>query len=102
MPHSRNLISFEALIEQLDRIISEAKPELQPAMIRRLESIRSVGNRKCYRSSPEVHGFDDNLYTIRETVLRYLPETLASYVSLPRAFPRLACAQGWPRPLGSY
>jgi hypothetical protein len=29
--------------------------------------------------------FDADLYTVRETVLRYLPETLANYVALPPA-----------------
>jgi hypothetical protein len=29
---------------------------------------------------------DDDLFTVRETVLRYLPETLANYVALPPAF----------------
>jgi hypothetical protein len=28
----------------------------------------------------------ENLFTVRETVLRYLPETLANYVALPPAF----------------
>jgi hypothetical protein len=78
-------LSFDALIERLDRIIGEAKPELQPGMIKRLESIRESVTEVLPKLA-DVHGFDDNLYTIRETVLRYLPETLASYVSLPRAF----------------
>jgi hypothetical protein len=30
--------------------------------------------------------FDNDLYTVRETVLRYLPETLANYVALPPVF----------------
>jgi len=78
-------MSFEALIERLDRIISEAKPELQPAMIQHLESIR-LSVTEVLPKLADAQGFNDNLYTIRETVTRYLPETLASYVSLPRAF----------------
>jgi hypothetical protein len=78
-------LSFEDLLERLDRIVREAKSHLQPAMIARLESIR----RSVTEVLPKLadpRGFDDNLYIVRETVLRYLPETLASYVALPPAF----------------
>lgn len=76
-------LSLEDLVERLDQIVRDAKSQLQPAMIEHLESIR--------RSITEVlprlgRGFDDNLFTVRETVLRYLPETLANYVALPPAF----------------
>jgi hypothetical protein len=76
-------LSFEDLVERLDQIVRDAKSHLQPAMIEHLESIR--------RSITEVlprlgRGLDDNLFTVRETVFRYLPETLASYVALPPAF----------------
>jgi hypothetical protein len=78
-------MSFEALIERLDRIVGEAKSQLQPAMIARLESIRQSVTEVLPKLA-DVRGFDDNLYTVRETVLRYLPETLANYVALPQAF----------------
>jgi len=78
-------LSFEDLVERLDRIIRDARSQLQPAMIERLASI--------HRSITEVlpkladgGGFDDSLFTVRETVLRYLPETLANYMALPPAF----------------
>ncbi len=78
-------MSFEELIERLDRIIGEAQPELLPPMIKRLQGIRqSVA--EVLPMLADVHGFDDNLYTVRETVLRYLPETLANYVALPQVF----------------
>jgi hypothetical protein len=78
-------LSFEDLVERLDRIIRGAKSHLPPAMIGHLESIR----RSITEVLPKLAaagGFDDNLYTVRETVLRYLPETLANYVALPPAF----------------
>jgi hypothetical protein len=78
-------MSFEALLERLDRIVREAGPELQPAMTQRLNSIRESVTEVLPKLA-DVRGFDDNLYTVRETVLRYLPETLANYVTLPRAF----------------
>jgi hypothetical protein len=78
-------LSFEDLVERLDRIVHDAKSQLQPAMIEHLESIR----RSITEVLPKlahVRGFDDDLYTVRETVLRYLPETLANFVALPPAF----------------
>jgi hypothetical protein len=78
-------LSFEDLVERLDRIIRDAKAQLQPAMIDHLESIRRSITEVLPKLA-DARGFDDNLYTVRETVLRYLPETLASYVALPPAF----------------
>jgi hypothetical protein len=78
-------LSFEDLVERLDRIVRDAKAHLQPAMIERLESIRRSITEVLPKLA-DARGFDDNLFTVRETVLRYLPETLASYVALPPAF----------------
>lgn len=78
-------LSFEDLVERLDEIVRAAKSQLQPAMVAHLESIRQSITEVLPRLA-DVRGFDDNLYTVRETVLRYLPETLANYVALPPAF----------------
>jgi hypothetical protein len=78
-------LSFEDLVERLDRIIRDAKSQLQPAMIEHLENIRRSITEVLPKLA-DARGFDDNLYTVRETVLRYLPETLANYVTLPPAF----------------
>ena len=78
-------LSFDALIERLDRIASEARPQLQPQMVPRLDSIRRSIQEVLPRLA-DVRGFDDNLYTVRETIARYLPETLANYVALPPVF----------------
>jgi hypothetical protein len=78
-------LSFDALIEQFDRVIKEAAPQLQPVMLARLDSIRhSIG--EVLPRLADMRGFDDNLYTVRETIVRYLPETLANYVALPPMF----------------
>jgi hypothetical protein len=78
-------LSFEDLVERLDEIVRAAKSQLQPAMVAHLESIRQSITEVLPRLA-DVRGFDDNLYTVRETVLRYLPETLANYAALPSAF----------------
>jgi hypothetical protein len=78
-------LSFEDLVDRLDRIVSDARPQLQPTMIEHLESIRRSITEVLPKLA-DARGFDNNLYTVRETVLRYLPETLANYVALPPAF----------------
>jgi len=78
-------LSFEDLVERLDRIVRDAAPHLMPAMTARLDSIRGSITEVLPKLA-DVRGFNDNLFTVRETVLRYLPETLANYVALPPAF----------------
>lgn len=78
-------LSFDALLEQFDRVAKAAGPQLQPAMVARLQSIRRSIAEVLPRLA-DVRGFDDNLYTVRETIARYLPETLANYVALPPMF----------------
>jgi hypothetical protein len=78
-------LSFDALIERFDRVVTEARSQLHPGMVSHLESIRRSIEEVLPRLS-DVRGFDDNLYTVRETIARYLPETLANYVALPPMF----------------
>jgi hypothetical protein len=54
-------------------------------MLGRLESIRRSIQEVLPRLA-EKSAFDDNLFVVRETIVRYLPETLANYVALPPAF----------------
>lgn len=78
-------LSLDALIERFDHIVKQAHPQLHPAMVTRLQSIRRSIMEVLPRLS-DARGFDDNLYTVRETIARYLPETLANYVALPPMF----------------
>jgi hypothetical protein len=78
-------LSLEALIEQLDHVIKQAKPQLPSAMATQLDSIRASISEVLPRLS-EGQSFDNNLFTVRETVVRYLPETLANYLALPAAY----------------
>ena len=77
--------SFDELLERFDQVTGAAAPQLQPAMRTRLESIRASIVEVLPRLA-QTHGFDDNLYTVRETIARYLPETLANYLALPPVF----------------
>lgn len=78
-------LSFDALAERLDLIIREARPHLQSQTATRLDSIRQSIDEVLPRLA-DVQGFSDNLFTVRETILRYLPETLASFLALPPMF----------------
>jgi hypothetical protein len=78
-------LPFEALLAQLDRVIREIRPQLQPELLQHLDSIRDSIEEVRPRLAAVADGADE-LYTVRETVARYLPETLASYMKLPSLF----------------
>jgi hypothetical protein len=78
-------LSFEALLDRFDRLVKEARSQLPPAMASRLDSIRRSIQEVLPRLT-DTRAFDENLYTVRETIARYLPETLANYIALPPMF----------------
>ncbi|HEY6927346.1 MAG TPA: hypothetical protein VI653_27980 [Steroidobacteraceae bacterium] len=78
-------LSFDALLERFDRLVNEARAQLPPRMVGLLDSIRRSIQEVLPRLT-DTRAFDDNLFTVRETIARYLPETLANYVALPPIF----------------
>lgn len=72
-------------LDRLDDVIARARPHLLPDMAQHLASIRTSVAEILPRLVGNQH-FDQDLFTVRETVLRYLPETLANYVALPPTF----------------
>jgi hypothetical protein len=78
-------LTVEQTIERLDSLVTRAKPHLSEDMSRHLVSVRSSIAEVLPRLVG-AQGFDPDLFTVRETVLRYLPETLANYVALPPVF----------------
>ncbi|MFS2165943.1 hypothetical protein [Variovorax sp. Varisp62] len=78
-------LSVEQTLERLDRVVAQAQPHLTDDMRKSLDNVRgSVGEVLPRLVGARSHG--DDLFTVRETVMRYLPETLANYVALPPAF----------------
>lgn len=78
-------LTLEQAIDRLDALVAKARPHLTAPMAASLDRIRtSVGEVLPRLLDGPTH--DEHLYTVRETVLRYLPETLANYVALPPAF----------------
>jgi hypothetical protein len=78
-------LTVEQTLEHLDDLIRQVRPQLAPEMNAHLASIRGSVTEVLPRLVGTESGAND-LYTVRETVLRYLPETLANYVALPPVF----------------
>lgn len=78
-------LSFDALLDRFDRLVKEARAQLPPTMVGRLDSIRRSIQEVLPRLT-DTRAFDDNLFTVRETIARYLPETLSNYIALPPMF----------------
>ncbi len=78
-------LSGEQILDQLDGLIAHAAPHLLPEMRQHLAAIRSSVAEVLPRLL-ERGAQGGELFTVRQTVLSYLPETLANYVRLPPAF----------------
>lgn len=76
-------LSAEDTLAQLDALIQQAQPHMDAAMQGHLMHIRTAVQSVLPRLGGGGHAHS---YTVRETVLRYLPETLANYVALPVVF----------------
>jgi hypothetical protein len=79
-------LTVEQTLEKLDALIRQAEPHLSPEMMDHLLSVRESVTEVLPRLVDAGGGGGGDLYTVRETVLRYLPETLANFVALPPAF----------------
>jgi len=78
-------LSVEDTLAQLDALISRVRAQLTPDMRAHLASVRT----SVTEVLPRIVGsgqHDADLFTVKETVLSYLPQTLANYVALPPAF----------------
>lgn len=78
-------LGVDETLAHLDRLIAQARPYLSAELTPHLDSVRSSVAEVLPRLLEEGTNATD-LFTVRETVLRYLPETLANYVALPPAF----------------
>ena len=78
-------LTLEETLSHLDAVIVSAGPHLTADMRAHLGDIRDSVVEVLPRLLGGGNG-GDALFTVRETVLRYLPETLANYVALPAAF----------------
>jgi hypothetical protein len=79
-------LTVEETLEHLDTLVARVAPQLSPDMNARLARVRTAVAEVLPRLVGARTSHDANLFTVRETVLRYLPETLANYVALPPVF----------------
>ncbi len=81
-------LTLEETLEHLGRLVAGAQPHLTPAMRGHLDSVKASVAEVLPQlvDARSAGGADSDLYTVRETVLRYLPETLANYLALPPVF----------------
>ena len=84
--HIEQSLSVEQTLDRLDGLIRQASPHLVEEMRRSLASIRSSVAEVLPRLLGAGGSAGNDLFTVRETVLSYLPGTLANYVALPPAF----------------
>jgi hypothetical protein len=76
-------LSSEQMLRALDALIERSQTEVPAHMVSRLESIK----RSVHEVLPRLGGaVSEHAFTVRQTILSYLPDTLASYVALPRVF----------------
>jgi hypothetical protein len=78
-------LTVEQTLAQLDEIIRQTMPQLTADMLTHLRSVRTSIAEVLPRLMDTTSAGND-LFTVRETVLRYLPETLANFVALPPVF----------------
>jgi hypothetical protein len=78
-------LTAEETLARFDALVARANPHLTPDMREHLTSVRSSVAEVLPRLLA-AQALNDDLFTVRETVLRYVPETLANYVALPPVF----------------
>ncbi len=83
--HIEQSLNVEQTLARLDDLVAHARPHLTDEMRSSLDSIRTSVAEVLPRLLASGSTAND-LFTVRETVLNYLPETLANYVALPPAF----------------
>ena len=84
-------VSVETLAQQLERLINEASKRLPEPALASLHSIQATLADLLPRLRElEVSGAlsVESAFTVEETLRRYLPEMLTSYLNLPTAFAR--------------
>jgi hypothetical protein len=78
-------LATQDILERLDAVIAAARPHLTAPMQAHLDSVRTSVREVLPRLAGSM-AYDGYDFTVQETVFRYLPATLANYVSLPPAF----------------
>src|SRR5256885_17108874 len=65
--------SAEDIRERIDELVQKARPMLTPEMQKHLDSVRGSVHEVLPSLADAGPVFNDGLFTVRETVLQYLP-----------------------------
>lgn len=72
-------------LARLDALLAQVRPQLPAEALQHLAGVRESVATLLPRLAADTP-FAGALHTVQETVLRYLPDTLAHYLALPPAF----------------
>lgn len=82
----QNRYTAEEIRDRLTDLVRKARPLLSPEMMRTLERVQTAVHEVLPALANAGPSFNEGLFTVRETVLRYLPETLSAYAALPPVY----------------
>jgi hypothetical protein len=84
----RNQLTVDEIREELENLVRSIRKRVPQDILAKVESIKD-SILEILPGIVDVNSSDYDIYTIRQTVLDYLPETLGNYLSLPPAFRNL-------------
>jgi len=84
----RNQLTADEIREELENLVKSIRRKVSKDILAKVESIKD-SILEILPNIVDVSSSDYNIYTIRQTALDYLPETLENYVNLPPAFRNL-------------
>lgn len=79
-------MSSDQIAAALDKLVSDVRPRVPPAILTPVESIRQSIVSILPTMGKGNAAIDQNTFTIRQTAIEYLPQTLKRYLSLPPAY----------------
>lgn len=84
----RNQLTADEIREELENLVKSIRKKVSKDILVKVESIKN-SILEILPHIVDVNSSDYNIYTIRQTALDYLPETLGNYLNLPAAFRNL-------------
>ncbi|MBN1584285.1 MAG: hypothetical protein JXA89_26485 [Anaerolineae bacterium] len=86
--HLRNQLSAEEIREELEQLVRSIRKKVPNEILAKVVSIKD-SILEILPGIVDVNSSDYEIFTIRQTALDYLPETLGNYLNLPPAFRNL-------------
>jgi len=84
----RNQLGADEVREELEGLVRTIRNKVPKEVLAKVKSIKN-SILEILPYIVDIGSSDYNIYTIRQTALEYLPETLENYLNLPKAFANL-------------